>query len=370
MTDSKDPKLDSGIYKTFVERGAAVPLETKKLHGARLRVIGGKPELSVASFYDGDARALISLGSVHKAFTLSMGDRMVLDKLVAETLYTPSNIRRTILEVERTGAYGIERAEKAEECLVSGNEKSAYRSFVLLMNCAKEAGLPPPSAADMRSGNFQESLSKLVNHIVGNDSNARIELHDALKQWGEILSMTGMPGSKDGLRATRDQVASFVENLREWAGSRPQDEAELAETVAAVASDALARVDKTFGALDVRLTATLQTLKTWQSKSGLRLYEGAQELDWLLDGWDEAVALWKDSASLPEGSRRDVVRAISMLIPMLPDEVADESVKTNRKKMNEFGGKKYIKANVDWLTGIRETELLTKAHMDKNKAAA
>lgn len=130
---SLEPFLKPAIRaETFRERGVSVPFTTPFLFGARLR--GGEDgrarELVVANPYGGAGVYVLPASNVKNVCSPTVHDRLLLERLDAETDLSPCSVRRLAFALGVEGYAGrlvrraMERTRREREALHEGFEAS------------------------------------------------------------------------------------------------------------------------------------------------------------------------------------------------------------------------------------------------------
>ena len=68
--------------------------------------------------------------------------------------------------------------------------------------------------------------------------------------------------------------------------------------------------------------------------------------DWLLDGWELVLALWRDSGG-------EALRDMAVLVPVVPAEAGDWGGEALRwqEERDSIASRRIVQANQDWRTG-------------------
>ncbi|CAK0739563.1 hypothetical protein CCP1ISM_10690001 [Azospirillaceae bacterium] len=106
-------------------------------------------------------------------------------------------------------------------------------------------------------------------------------------------------------------------------------------------------------AVDDVLQKTIEILRSWEK----RVEAASQSLmrvQFLLDGWDNMITLWRDAADKEPAEQQALVAELFNLLPLLPrNEILAGSDIDPEKQFERLDGiqRRWVRANQDWRTG-------------------
>jgi hypothetical protein len=273
---SLDPFLKPAIRaETFRERGVSVPFTTPFLFGARLRdgEDGRAREIVVANPYGGAGVYVLPARNAKDVCSPTVHDRLLLERLEAEPDLSPVLVVRLALALGVQGYAGR---------LVRRAAEQAHREREVLRESLRGK---PSRAATLSSG---EGDPAGAEEVLG----FRRRLLERLR---ETVKFFPASAETQGPNGTRAALALFHAGI------------------------AVRRGEALLRAIDAIFTVAKGTDDT--SVPG-RLRMLANELAWILDGWDVVCALWRRAPGrmivAPFGD-------LGRLVPVMPPGVAREA---------------------------------------------
>jgi hypothetical protein len=321
----------------FLRRGASVAFTTPHLLGARLLETqnAGFRELALPSIAAESGFNIRVSSEVASTQAMNMHDQALWQKLLKMPNISPSLIRTITLEVASEGLRGVAAKTWARDQIENDGNVVRRVFFLLLTDLIRrtervgEEKIPPE----------EESLSYLrprIGRAIG-----RISKKFGVKNEEIEAALEAMVGIFTPLGNPRDAFIGYVrhamQNLRElireldlWTASRRGSPRGLkAEFVLQKAGLALRCAEAALGEIDDLITDTPKLLQHWLRDPHSVQIRAARP-EWLLDGWDIVIALWRQS----EPSEREAcLLEMSLLTPHLPKEVE------NWPGFPEFGSK-------------------------------
>lgn len=290
------PMAETYQPASFAERGIDAPFTAPLLAGARLRPTD-RPgiELVVPNPSGGRGVYILPWVSARSLCRPTVHDLRLYEELRRLPGLTPGSVRLAARVVATEGLAG----EQAQDAAIVGATVDAaarLRAVSLLWLALSYAAVPG-----------------LTPQVVAREL-------DAL---GELFAPIGLPPGADAARLPK--LLSALTTLRAetdtWARINAGEElASVAAMVAAAAGPVI-----TAAAVLVRdarsLAADVPGLLPQWARAPVELAARIGRTEWLLDGWDRIILLWRD-ARWPAGQRAALLE-MAQLVPDLPLEVAD-----------------------------------------------
>lgn len=332
MSSSSDPRgrfisaqQGEADPASFQLRGAVVAFTTPHLLGARVRQNDktGLREMVLPSLSSPAAPSVLPWAEAAATQAMTAHDRALCQKLQQAPAIAPSQIRSAVQEVAAEGLRGRAAMAWAEE--LRANDSAALRRvfFLLLTSLIRRTEL----AAENKVAPEEESLSYLrprIGRAVGRIAkrlNAKTEeIERALEALAGVFMPLGKPhDSITGfVRQAVTDLRAFVSELDLWtAPRRGGPRGVKAEFVLRKAHLALGLAEAALAELDRVVDDTTILLRAWQRDQHSVLQRAARP-EWLLDGWDIIIALWRQSEP---SDREACLWEMSRLVPPLPKEV-------------------------------------------------
>lgn len=309
----------------FRQRGVVIPFTTPHLLGARLRQghAAKVKELWLPSLSGQPEPVIMTMEQVGISRTMTLHDQVLWQKILKLPDISPDLVRGAALDVAAEGLRG--RAAMAQAEAERTADKTAHRRvlFLLLTDLIRRTELP----AEAKVPPEQESLTYLRPRIgkaisrIAKRYNMTIEQTEAAV---EALSGVFMPlgKAKDAVVAHRRQalenLRSFVKELGVWTAARKgSPRGQKAEWVLRKAALSLACAEAAMAELDRVFDDSTLLIRAWQ-RDAQSVMRRAARPDWLLDGWDIVIALWRQSEP---SDREATLWEMAQLVPPLPKEV-------------------------------------------------
>jgi hypothetical protein len=310
---------------SFHLRGAAVAFTTPHLLGARVRQNGkdGVREMVLPSLSGRAGLTILPWSEVPATEAMTTHDQALWRKLQHAASISPTHIRTAMQEVAAEGLRGRAAIAWAEQ--LQSNDATALRRvfFLMLTDLIRRTEL----AAENKVPPEEESLSYLrprIGRAVGRIAkrlNQKVEeVETALEALAGVFMPLGKPHDAvtGYTRQAITDLRAFVMELDLWtAPRRGGPRGRKAEFVLRKAYLALGLAEAALAELDRVMDDTTILLRAWQRDSNSVLSRAARP-EWLLDGWDIIIALWRQSEP---SDREACLWEMSRLVPPLPKEV-------------------------------------------------
>lgn len=356
------PLIQAYQPATFLERGVAVPFTTPLLAGTRARPserVG--TELLVPNPSGGTGVYILPWASLRDFCRPTLHDTR-LNELVSEIEpITPLTIRRAADDIAAEGLAG--RAARQAVRAHSQEEQHArlLANFQLLLELVRQnepSGLHavPP---DREMPAMLERRARVVITRVAPGLGTTLEdIATALEQLATHFSAIGIGQDATNSRHGRGKraLAALYEEAMAWTEA-PDDTSRMhAKVLADAAALTLACARTVIGHVRGMTGNMLQLLRDWQTDA-----EEVKKLttrpDWLLDGWDQIISLWRDAEG--EAAKRAALAEIALIVPVLPREVTQW---TNNGCDMDFvlRHRRMVLRNQDWRTGVMVFDLIAR----------
>ena len=230
----------SHLPKTFLEWGVAVPFTTPLLSGGRVRPgRRGRPEMLMPNPSGGRGLYVFDLAAAPEVTSLTLHDRLLLERLLELPAPSPSEIRKAAHEVAIEGAAGRKAAREASAAADTDATTGLLTRFHLVTNLLEEAGL---EKIDWRSfsGDDRELRAMIRGHLakVAPKLGVPVDgLFEQIEAIGEIATPVGPPieGRVARNEAMLARLQTLILSLRQWSAGETGATAADAAAVLAVA---------------------------------------------------------------------------------------------------------------------------------------
>ncbi len=300
--------------------GAMVEFSTAALGFGRVRR-GDNPKVLEVVISDlgggGAGQYMLPLPHLAHVVNLTAHDRMLCDEIARRQAVTPDTARRAMLSVAKTGIAGQQAARAARQALAEEQNERALATVYLLQTAFNEA---VASGADApRADPSEPPRNRIRSQLLAVSARTGLSAdacYAVIGEWGGLLGAIGVPRmpAECSLRRLARQASELASQLRRWADDEPSDAAAYARAIAQEAERAGAQARTEIAIIDRYAGAPAETVTTWREKRDT-LRALATRVGWTLNGWDLCVARWRSAA---QGSRDDQLRAVTLLLAMLP----------------------------------------------------
>lgn len=310
---------------SFAERGAIVAFTTPQLFGARLPRprAGAPPDLILANLSGQPGNNVLPGAKLLATPGLTAHDQALWQKLRELTDFAPEKIREAMIAIAAEGWRGRAAAACAEEQKTADTTALRRMFFLLLTDLIRRTELP----AEAKVPPEQESLIYLrprIGKAVARIAKRYSTTTEAVEAAIEALASVFMPLGKHNdsvtghTRVAMAELQSFIKEVDQWLAPRRDNMRGLrAEFLLRKAKLALICTQAAINELDRVLDDTTILLRAWQ-RDQASVLRRASRPQWLLDGWDIIIALWRQSEP---SDREACFWEMSHLVPILPKEV-------------------------------------------------
>jgi len=317
------PLIQAYNPASFSERGVAVPFTTPLLVGARVRPAErAGTELVVPNPSGGRGVYILPWRSVRQICHPTVHDTRLYEKIGGLPALTPAGIRQAARAVAADGFAGRAAQAAISSAAEADRDEQLLANFLLLMRLVEQvepgsigdaAGLVPTMA-------LEQKAKRVVAMVAPTLGCSPENIATALEGLAELFGPVGVPPQEVSARLPRllqalDAVRTDTAN---WAAGEVDDVmASLARAVSGAASQI---IDQAAEALrDARRLAldVAGLLRGWlRDPAPLAARIGRAE--WLLDGWEPVILLWRDAGQL--AGRPAALLEMAQLVPAVPQE--------------------------------------------------
>ncbi|MCA3302078.1 MAG: hypothetical protein INF98_07920 [Roseomonas sp.] len=237
--------------------------------------------------------------------------------------FAPEKIREAMIAIAAEGWRGRAAIAWADEQKTADTTARRRMFFLLLTDLIRRTELP----AEAKVPPEQESLIYLrprIGKAVARIAKRYSMTTEAVEAAIEALASVFMPlGKRDDsvtghTRAAMAELQSFIKEIDQWlAPGRDNARGLRAEFLLRKAKLTLICTQAAINELDRVLDDTTILLRAWQ-RDQASVLRRASRPQWLLDGWDIIIALWRQSEP---SDREATFWEMSHLVPELPKEV-------------------------------------------------
>jgi hypothetical protein len=235
------------LPRTFLEWGVAVPFTTPLLASGRVRPgRRGRPEMMLPNPSGGRGLYVFDLAAAPEVASLTLHDRLLLERLLALPAPTPSEIRKVAHEVAVEGAAGRRAAREAAAAADADATMGLLTRFHLVTRLLQEAGL---ESIDWRgfSGDDRQLRATIKGRLAEVAPRLGVavdSLFEQIEAIADIATPVGPPIEAGGTarnEAMLGRLRTFALSLRQWSAGEGGGAGADAAAVLAVAERARRR---------------------------------------------------------------------------------------------------------------------------------
>lgn len=357
----------SFVPRTFLDWGVAVPFTTPLLGSGRVRPgRRGRPEMLMPNPSGGRGLYVFDLAAAPEVATLTLHDRLLLERLLELPAPSPSDIRKVAHEVAIEGAAGRRAAREASAAANADATIGLLTRFHLVTRLLQEAGL---ESIDWRgfTGDNHEMRAMIRGHLAKVAPRLGIPvdgLFERIESIGEIATPVGPPSDGGTARneAMLARLRTFVQSLGQWSAGEVGATAADAAAVVTLAERALRESEEAQAAARNLLGDVLRLLRGWQERVGERIRITLTRPEWLLDGWGQVCGLWETVARDERSRQRETLQQIRASLPMLDPNDRDATSSVDSKEIRFDRGRR-VRIHEDWRTGLTVMENRARAEL-------
>ena len=357
----------SHLPRTFLEWGVAVPFTTPQLASGRVRPgRRGRPEMILPNPSGGRGLYVFDLAAAPEVTSLTLHDRLMLERLLALPAVAPSAIRKAAQEVAIEGAGGRKAARIALEAAAADQTMGLLTRFHLVTHLLEEAGL---ERIDWRgfTGDDRELRAMIRGYLapVAPKLDSPVDgLFELIEVIADIATPVGpsIDGSVSRNTALLGRLQTLLLSLRQWAAGESGPAASDCALVTAIAERTLREADGSQQRARALLQDVMGLVRAWRQPGGDRIRACLIRPEWLLDGWGQICGLWESAARDDRAVQREMLQQIKAALPMLdPNDrgIADGAAAADIR----FDRSRRVKLHEDWRTGASVMDRRVRAEL-------
>ena len=338
---------------TFLERGVAVPFTSPVLVGTRARPAErGGTELLIPNPSGGPGVYILPWAELRQFCRPTMHDTKLNTRVAALAKVSPETIRYAAIDVAAEGLAGRMAQKAMNDALASEEQDRLLTNFLLLVALVRQNEPAAPvhdSANDLADPGALKSRARQVIGRIAPGLNSTVDsVATALEELAQYFTAVGIRRHASRARHARttEQLALLQADAKAWAQCHQDDSAQHARLLADAASITLACVHKTIEDARALPDNMLNLLRSWQAEPE-RTIRLTTRPEWLLDGWQQIILVWRMAAS--EADQRAALAEIAFMVPVMPREavswidgaLAPDAITQYRK---------FVRLNQDWRT--------------------
>ena len=319
------PKLGPTDPADFPQRGCVVAFTSPHLLGARIiqtQKVGPR-DIALSYLSARPGLNILPWSEVATARGITRHDLALGQKLNNIPTITPANVRAATLEVADQGLRGSAARNWARD--YQTNDRTALRRVFFLqltdlIRRTERKGEEKVAPEDETLSYLRPRIGRAIGRFCKPLGLKIEEVEEATETLASVLMPFGKPRDFviGHVRQALLDLQGFVRELELWAAPRrgsPRGSG--AEFVLRKASLALRCAEAAIADLDEFAEDTTQLLRHWL-KAPQSVQDRAARPEWLLNGWDIVIALWRQSEP---SDREACLLEMSHLVPHLPKEV-------------------------------------------------
>lgn len=356
---------------TFLERGVTVPFTTPFLLGARIRPNDSRAGLEVVINNPSGGRGfyIIPWPALTEVCSPTLHDRLLWKRLSDQIAIMPTLVREVARSVAAEGLAGREAAAAAASARTDEAGARMRANFLLLLDLIRrtetedEASVPPQSDAP---ANIERRAKRAVARFAPRLGVSPEIVAAWLESIAAAIAGIGVPGDPAASRTRNlaNRLRALAQDVELWVAQNPDpQEQHAAQLVIDAARLTLHCAEAALADLDGQLADTPALLRAWREDSAPLLRKVTRP-DWLLDGWEVILELWRDAD--PE-LRGGSLWEMALLAPVMPREVEDWlGIQEDWDRPQRL--RRLVRANDDWRSG-RMIELVARNERLRARAA-
>ena len=269
-------------------------------------------------------------------FKMTVHDRALHEEIDGLKEATPQNVRDVVLNVAAGGLAGPKARAAALTSRQKDEDDKLRSGFYLIAAVVKNLSGSElqVSLNEVATEEGQREVRNILNRIADHLQLPTSIMHDRMDAWATAISNVGvkdMP-TKCRVRRAMDRIHTFSDTLGIWGDQAFTGNKDFGRVINSIAFETLSVINTYLATLDKFTEMSGETLSNWP-KAGDNVTALAAKAEWLLDGWDNLVALWDSSVDEPAHIIDSVVGDIFRLLPLAP---RDELDSRRRERWAEF----------------------------------
>ena len=354
------PLVQSFHPTTFLERGVALPFTTPALANSR-----GRPgerdgfDLIVPNPSGGRGVYILGWDGVRQLCRPTMHDAHLAARLAALRGITPGEIRRVERELLAEGLAGRDGQVAARSTAAADRQDRLVTNFRLLLALVHQ--LDPTATANAPPAEIEQRARRSLASIGPKLNRTTEAIAAALEDLAGVFAPLGLPEQAPPARIPRLLAGLRLVQLEtaDWARQRGGDDGGQAALVAAGADLTLTCAAQSLREVQGATEDMVGLLRGWGT-GPVAIATRLARPEWLLDGWEPIILLWRGAATDPE--RIAALAEMAALVPVMPREVANWlGMDVDVEALSRI--RRSVKLNQDWRTGQVFARIARNEHM-------
>jgi len=365
MSQSNLPLVGSHHPTTFLERGVAVPFTSPMLAGARVRPADrGGIEVIVPNPSGGRGVYILPWSGISNLCRPTVHDSCLYLQITERQGVTPGSIRACARAVATQGLAGQAAAVAAAVAQAGETRDMLATNFLLMVAAVRQvdpSGVVDEAEVTGRHPALQRRAKHSLEYIAPRLGRSSAAVFSDLEQLAVVLTPIGLDQQDPPARVPRllAAIGRFRTTAAQWAIVNPDESGAQAGVAAKIADATITCAEATLA--DARASARdiAELLKEWVATPE-PVARRLARTEWLVDGWEQICALWENATT--NAARRAALRDISLMVPVLPLEVAswlDRRVYTEATRNLPM----MVPANIDWRTALHFERVARNEHL-------
>lgn len=354
---------------TFIERGVAIPFTTPALQYSRARPADRDEfEILIGGFTGDRTIYVLPIKALAEAFTLTVHDRALAEDIVSSGVRTPHAMRLSAYRVALTGLAGAAARTAARQGLDAEKDMELLTQYLLTSRVLELSGLTAQQVGQLiAAGKDDARIRREIKAAAVKLSIDPEKLNPYIDETARFAYPIGLPTAPvpGSVRRMFTRLKRFDEHLEHFIETSKSERANIAQFTRETLALTLGLTEETVTSVDKRL-GTID--KSTFVASNLRaLKADCERVNWLLDGWEDILALFygehPDSRHPPPSHVMRILDPMFLKLPMVPtkevagdhDVVKESPIKTRRA----------VRASEDWRTGDMDLETVLRIEQMK-----
>lgn len=355
MTTNSVPST-SFLPRTFLEWGVAVPFTTPSLASGRVRPgRRGRSEMIMPNPSGGRGLYVFDLAAAPEVASLTLHDRLLLERLLALPTVTPAAIRKTAQDIALEGAAGRKAARVAMQAAEADEAMGLLTRFHLVTRLLEEAGLERVDWSVFTGDNqeLRAMIRGLLAQVAPQLGTPVDGVFEQIEAIADLSIPVGPPieGSIGRNELMLDRLRTFVVSLGQWSVGETGASASEAKAVLDVAARTMREGANAQLAARQLLSAVTMLLRAWRQPAGDHMRAALTRPEWLVDGWAQVCGQWEAVVREERAAQRQMLQQILASLPMLdPNDRSGASAAETHEIRFDRGRR--VKLHEDWRTGL------------------
>jgi len=359
------PLVASHHPTTFLERGVAVPFTSPMLAGARVRPADrGGIEVIVPNPSGGRGVYILPWSGICRLSRPTVHDSTLYLRITERQGITPGTIRAAARDVAAQGLAGQEAADAAGVAQAGETRDRLATNFLLMVAAVRQidpTGVVDEAEVMDRHPALQRRAKHSLEHIAPRLGRSAEAVFSDLEQLAGVLTPIGLEQQDPPARVPRllAAISRFRVAAAQWAFENPDESGAQASVAATIAGVTVTCAEATLAEARASARTITELLQEWVTAPE-PVARRLARTEWLVDGWEQICALWENSTTTAD--RRAALMEISLMVPVLPREVAswlDQQIDTEATRNLP----RMVIANIDWRTAMYFERVARNEHL-------